>query len=97
MAGRDLLEELFNSVDLLIDTKVNNLNFDKTELCTVEQVKDNNQYYVSNGSAKYYAYASEGAKYEVGDSVYVTIPQGNYNNQKLIISKYTKTTAEKVN
>ena len=67
----------------------NNLGYDKTELCTIEEVKGNNAYYVSNGSAKYVAYAQNDAIYDERDSVYVTIPGSDYNNQKLIVGKHT--------
>ena len=89
MADKDLLENLFESMDLLISSRMKDLNYDKTELCTIEEVKGNKEYYVSNGAAKYVAYAQGDAEYKQGSSVYVTIPQGNYNNQKLIIGKYT--------
>lgn len=87
--AKDLLENLFDSIDLIVTNKLGDLNYDKTEQCTIQEVKGNNEYYVSNGAAKYIAYAQNDAKYKEGDSVYVTIPQGNYNNQKLIIGKHT--------
>ena len=97
MADKDLLENLFESVDLLISSRLKGLNYDKTELCTIEEVKGNNEYYVSNGAAKYIAYAQGDATYRQGASVYVTVPQGDYNNQKLIVGKYTLDTASSVN
>lgn len=87
--AKDLLENLFDSIDLIVTNKLGDLNYDKTEQCTIQEVKGNNEYYVSNGAAKYIAYAQNDAQYKEGDSVYVTIPQGNYNNQKLIIGKHT--------
>lgn len=87
--AKDLLENLFDSIDLIVTNKLGDLNYDKTEQCTIQEVKGNNEYYVSNGAAKYVAYAQNDAQYKEGDSVYVTIPQGNYNNQKLIIGKHT--------
>lgn len=86
---KDLLEELFQSVDIIVNAKLNSLQYDITELCKIEEVKGNGEYYVSNGSAKYIAYAQGNAIYTEGVSVYVVIPQGNYDNQKLIIGKYT--------
>lgn len=86
---KDLLENLFQSIDVIIGSRLNNLGYDKTELCTIEEVKGNNAYYVSNGSAKYVAYAQNDAIYDERDSVYVTIPGSDYNNQKLIVGKHT--------
>jgi hypothetical protein len=87
--AKDLLENFFDSIDLIVTNKLGDLNYDKTEQCTVEEVKGDKEYYVSNGAAKYIAYAQNDTVYKEGDSVYVTIPQGNYNNQKLIIGKHT--------
>ena len=74
--AKDLLENLFDSIDLIVTNKLGDLNYDKTEQCTIQEVKGNNEYYVSNGAAKYIAYAQNDAQYKEGDSVYVTIPQG---------------------
>ena len=89
--AKDFLENLFDSIDLIVTNKLGDLNYDKTEQCTIQEVKGNNEYYVFNGAAKYVAYAQNDAQYKEGDSVYVTIPQGNYNNQKLIIGKHAAT------
>jgi hypothetical protein len=86
--AKDFLENLFESIDLIVTNKLGDLSYDKTEQCTVIEVKGNKEYYVSNGAAKYVAYAQKDAEYKEGDSVYVTIPQGNYDNQKLIIGKH---------
>jgi hypothetical protein len=47
---------------------------------------DLGKYTVSTGSAKFVAYSTEPG-YKVNDPVLVTIPQGNYDNQKIIIGK----------
>lgn len=94
--AKDFLENLFDSVDLIVTNKIGNLNYDKTEQCTIIKVRGNNEYYVSNGSAKYIAFSQNDIKYREGDSVYITIPQGNYNNQKLIIGKHTSKESESI-
>ena len=94
MAG-DFLDNLFGSVDIIVQSKLNNLGFDKTEQCTIEKVKGNNVYYVSNGKTKFDAFAQNDATYKEKDVVYVTIPQGDYSNQKIIIGKYAANTKEK--
>jgi hypothetical protein len=92
--AKDLLENLFDSIDLIVNNKLMNLNYDKTERCSIETVRGNNEYYVSNGATKYVAFSQNDTKYKVGDSVYVTIPQGDYNNKKLIIGKYDSETKD---
>lgn len=88
--ANDFLENLFGSIDLIVNSRLNKLNYDKTEVCTIEQVKDNGEYLVSNGSSSYDAYAQGNAEYRRGTQVHVTIPQGDYNNQKIIIGEYKK-------
>lgn len=95
--AKDLLENLFDSIDLIVNNKLMNLNYDKTERCSIETVRGNNEYYVSNGATKYVAFSQNDTKYKAGDSVYVTIPQGDYNNKKLIIGKYDSETKDEAN
>lgn len=86
-------ENLFQSIDYIIEARMSEIAKDITELCTVVKVyeeKDNkpNTYYVSNGQLKFDAVASEGAKYTKDTQVYVLIPGGDYSGQKLIIGSY---------
>ena len=85
-------EQIFQSIDTIISQRLNEVSFDKTEICEiVSQDKDNvNKYWVSNGSLKYEAYSiDENRKYLANQKVYVTIPQGNYDLRKLIIGSNT--------
>ena len=85
-------EQIFQSIDTIISQRLNEVSFDKTEICEiVSQDKDNvNKYWVSNGSLKYEAYSiDENRKYLANQKVYITIPQGNYNLRKLIIGSYS--------
>ena len=85
-------EQIFQSIDTIISQRLNEVSFDKTEICEiVSQDKDNvNKYWVSNGSLKYEAYSTdENRKYLTNQKVYVTIPQGNYDLRKLIIGSYS--------
>lgn len=95
-SNQDFLENLFNSVDIIVQSRLNDLGYDKTELCTIEEVRGDKEYYVSNGSARFTAYAQGTDRYTKGMSVYVTVPQGNYNNQKIIIGRYSETNTEKL-
>ena len=85
-------EQIFQSIDTIVSQRLNEVSFDKTEICEiVSQDKDNvNKYWVSNGSLKYEAYSiDENRKYLANQKVCVTIPQGNYDLRKLIIGSYT--------
>lgn len=64
------------------------ISFDKTIICKIEDnsMRKEGKYYVSNGSNSFYAF-SDKLDYRKGMSVYVTIPEGDYNNQKIIIGE----------
>lgn len=86
-------EILCQAVDNIVTNRLKDISFDKTIVCDIIDDKDsaNGRYVVTDGSIKFDAY-SELTKYRNGTSVYVTIPQGDYSNKKLIISKYTTDT-----
>lgn len=93
-------------MDIIANKKVENLPFDKTILCTITSVKDKDEgiYEVSANTdsaqanrSYFQAFAQEGAVYEVGDNVYVNVPQNDFSNQKTIISKYISEQAKPVN
>lgn len=85
-------EQIFQSIDTIISQRLNEVSFDKTEICEIisQDEINNNKYWVSNGSLKYEAYSTdENRKYLVNQKVYVTVPQGNYDLRKLIIGSYS--------
>ena len=84
----DIAEVICESVNILIDEKIKGIQFDRTINCTIindEQAKDG-LYRVSDGSTKFYAYSAS-TTYKKDDAVYVTVPNGDFNNQKIIIGK----------
>ena len=89
----DITENLFQAIDVLVDKKIEAVKFDETIKATVvdDSESEKGKYTVSTGSTKFVAYSSE-TQYRKDDLVLVTIPQGNYDNQKIIISKYTTST-----
>lgn len=83
-------EQMLDSMVTIFKAGLNQASFDKTEICTIINKVDNeeNVYWVTNGSVKYQAKAEVGKDYGEGMSVYVTIPQGNYDLEKIIIGSY---------
>ena len=87
----DYAENMFEAMKIIADKQVNqvkNTSFDQTIVATIvdaSKAKDG-IYTVFNGNTNFVAYSSE-TGYKKDDSVMVTIPQGDYNNQKIIISK----------
>ena len=84
-------EGFFQSVDTIISQRLNEVAFDKTEICEIisQDTTHKNKYYVSNGALKYEAYAIDDTKsYTIGSRVYVTIPNGDYEARKLVMGIY---------
>ena len=89
--------ELFcEAVDTIVQERLTHVSFDKTILCTI--VDDTNRsrglYTVTeNDNIKFEAYSSD-TSYRKGNNVYVQNPGGDWNQQKIIISKKTTDTIE---
>lgn len=86
-------ENFCRAVDTIIAERLKELTFDKTINCTIIELadKENGKYYVTDGSSKFYAYVNDDkASYRKNTSVQVLIPEGNFNNKKLIIGKTTE-------
>jgi hypothetical protein len=80
------------AVDTIVKERLSNINYDKTILCTIEEVKDKEKgrYLVSYTDAKFEAYALNDVKYTKGSQVYVQIPNSDWNEIKFIIAKKTE-------
>lgn len=84
----DVAEQIFEAVQVLIDKQIKSVKFDETIRATVTDVTNANtgEYLVTTGNATFKAYSTE-TRYRENEAVLVTIPQGNYDNQKMIIGK----------
>jgi hypothetical protein len=89
----EIAEELLSAMEIISTSNLNDISFDKTEICTIiskeNENANNNCYFVDNGSMKFKAYAplnTEGKaeKYKKDDSVRVSIPNGDYTKKKII-------------
>ena len=89
MAEQKFSETLFEALDIIINKRLQSVQKDKTILCVIEDASKANEgeYVVSNASARFVAY-SENTSYKNGQNVWVLIPEGDYNNEKQIISKH---------
>ena len=85
------VDNLFEALDIIIKQRMEDISYDKTEICTIVDVTNakNGRYWVSpnNGQTKYEAY-SESAEYEKGESVRVSIINGDFTQKKFITGKY---------
>lgn len=81
-------EDLLNSIEIVAEGILKGISYDKTITCTVidDSKKSSGEYLVSDGSMQFTAYTSDQSFYN-GTTVYVTVPEGNYDNTKIIVSK----------
>lgn len=86
----DYSEIILKGVEILVDAKLRDLNFDTTLTCTVidDSSADLGTYVVSDGSVKFTAYSTD-TTYKNNDQVYVSIPNNDYTEQKIITGKKT--------
>ena len=85
----DIGESIFGAVTVIVDRKLSDLRFDKTITGLIESVDGiaeegkENKYIVNDGITKYVAYSNN--VYRENTSVYVSIPNGDYQQKKFII------------
>ena len=84
----DYNEIWLQSMDILINKKIESIRFDETINAVIINADkaEYGEYTVSTGAASFKAYSND-AKYVLNDKVMVTIPQGNYDNTKFIIGR----------
>lgn len=83
-------DKLLEAMSIVSSQLISSIPYDKTITCTIinDEEKEKGKYKVTNGDATFDAYSSD-TKLKKEDVVYVTIPEGNYENQKIIQGKKT--------
>lgn len=85
------VDNLFQALEIIMDKRFENMSYDKTDVCIITDASDakNGRYWVSpnNGETRYEAY-SESEEYKKGESVRVSILNGDYTQKKFIVGKY---------
>lgn len=85
----NISEQLLRAVDIVVDQKIEQLEFDKTIEATIENLVDldSGEYKVKYKGNIFSAFSNDLTKtYRVNDSVYITVPDGNFSKKKLITS-----------
>lgn len=82
----DLIDNILDSISLIVDKKIESLKFDKTSICTVldDSKAHQGKYLVTDGYSSFYVYSND-ATYKRGNVVNVNIPNGDYSETKYII------------
>lgn len=85
------VQQLLDAIDIIAEAKVkNNNSYNQTIICTItdnKNAKTSGYYTVTNDVITFDAY-SENTTYKVGAYVRVTIPNGDYSQQKYIEGLY---------
>lgn len=87
------IENLFESINVIVSKKLEDVSFDTTIVCTIVDDSDrkNGKYQVTNGTAKFDAY-TDSSDYRTGDSVRVQVLNGDYSDKKYIVGKAVTST-----
>lgn len=93
----DIAEQICLAIDEIVSQRLRSIRADITVTAEIADNTDAAQgkYICSTGTAQFVAFATD-TSYKIGDSVQVTVPNGNYDEQKTIIGKYIKTDNEGV-
>ena len=83
------VEQLFGAMDIILEQRLQSVNFDKTIICTIvdDSDKRNGCYIVTDGSMKFKAYVND-TTYRNDDQVRVSILNGDFSEKKFIVGKY---------
>lgn len=82
-------EQILQAVDIITDNKLAKLNYDKTIQATIYSIDnlDTGEYKVKYEGSIFKVYSNDLSKtYKLKEQVYVSIPQGNFSDKKLIVS-----------
>ena len=84
-------EVLCQAVDEIIRTRLEGISYDQTILCTIvdDSKREQGIYTVTNNNTTKFEAFSAVANYRNKDNVYVQIPSGDWNQQKIIVAKKT--------
>ena len=91
-------ELLCEAMGILADSALGKISFDRTIVATITDDSEKEglgKYRVSTGEATFDAYSSN-TSFKNGDNVYVQIPNGDWNEQKIIVSKKVNNTNDPI-
>lgn len=97
MSDVNYSEVLFQSIDQIVEERLKQVQYDRTILCKViEAYPDDNKYWVNCEGLKLQVQSIDPKKtYSKDSMVYVLMPEGNYENVKVIIGGYNDKDIEK--
>ena len=83
----DISNNLFEAIDLIVDKKLAEVEFDRTVLVTVKQIPEdsNGQYQVEWQGAKLEAFSTNDYIYQIDDIAYMLIPRNRMDQDKFLL------------
>jgi len=87
----DISDEIFKSIHLIVDRKLQELRLDRTVQVTVISQIENDQYKVFFQGVEYDAFALTSDVFTSQQSVFMLIPENNFSNKKFILGLTSKT------
>jgi hypothetical protein len=87
-----IIDEIFSSIHLIVDQKINQLRLDKTIQAVIvsHPIITENLYKIIYQGVEYDAFSFKTDLFQVNDSVLVLIPENNFANKKIILSLTNK-------
>lgn len=88
MDANNITENILTAIDIISKGNLDGIKYDKTITCTIvdDSLREEGQYIVTDGSSRFTAY-SENTSYKNDTIVYVTVPNGDFTQQKIITGK----------
>ena len=86
---KQLKESMLQAIDTLINQAVSTREWDQTLLGTINTCKSalTGEYVVTCNGGKFSAFTRNGEEYKTNELVYISVPQGDFNNKKFILGR----------
>ena len=88
MRSEEYCENIFQAIDVIVKKHLENLPFNITLTCKIEKEIEAYKTYQVSSSSSCFIVKSNNIKYEIGDIVYVLVPNNDFSQDKIIIGKY---------
>lgn len=85
----DIAEQIYGAIDILVNNKIKSINFNTTidgTIVDASRAKEG-RYRVQDETARSFIAYSNQTDYKENDNVLITIPNGDYTEQKIIVGK----------
>ena len=87
-------KQICDAIEIIVNRAMAGARHDRTILANITSCVDeqNGKYKCKYQDSLFYAYAFEGDSYQVGDNVYILIPENDMGKDKIILTKLRRAT-----